>query len=137
MVDAAADGRAAEALEQLGRLIAAGEKPQGLLPQMSHSLRQLAAATRLIEAAEAAGSRLSLQSALSQAGVPPFKLATAERQLRQLGRERAKQLTAWLLAADLAVKGPNSADARARIELERLIVRLSAAMSRSRTQVAV
>jgi len=127
MVDAAADGRAAEAIQQLGRLIAAGEKPQGLLPQMSHSLRQLAAATQLIELADATGSRLSLSSALKQAGVPPFKLATAERQLRQLGRERAGKLTAWLLAADLAVKGPNSADARARIELERLIVRLSAA----------
>ncbi len=137
MVDAAADGRAAEALEQLGRLIAAGEKPQGLLPQMSHSLRQLAAATQLIETAEAAGSRLSLRSALGQAGVPPFKLATAERQLRQLGRERAKQLTAWLLAADLAIKGPNSADARARMELERLIVRLSTAHGHARTPLAV
>lgn len=126
MVDAAADGRAAVALEQLGRLIAAGEKPQGLLPQISHSLRQLAAATRLVEAAEAAGSRLSLQSALTQAGVPPFKLTTAERQLRQIGRDRARQLTAWLLAADLALKGYNSADARARLELERLIVRLAA-----------
>ena len=138
MVDAAADGRAAEAIEQLGRLIAAGEKPQGLLPQMSHSLRQLAAATRLIEAAEAAGGRLSLQSALGQAGVPPFKLATAERQLRQLGRERARELTGWLLAADLAVKGHNSADARARLELERLIVRLSTANSnRPRRPLAV
>jgi DNA polymerase-3 subunit delta len=129
MVDAAAEGRAAEALMQLGRLIAAGEKPQGLLPQISHSLRQLASATRLIEAAEANGSRISLQSALGQAGVPPFKLATAERQLRQLGRERARELSAWLLAADLAVKGHNSMDARARLELERLIVRLSSANS--------
>ena len=126
LVDAAADGRAAEAMRQLERLIAAGEKPHGLLPQISHSLRQLAAATQLIEASEAAGKRLPLQSALQQAGVPPFKLATAERQLRQIGRERAKQLTGWLLAADLAIKGHNSADARARIELERLIVRLSA-----------
>lgn len=129
MVDAAAEGRAAEALMQLGRLIAAGEKPQGLLPQISHSLRQLASATRLIEAAEANCSRISLQSALGQAGVPPFKLATAERQLRQLGRERARELSAWLLAADLAVKGHNSMDARARLELERLIVRLSSANS--------
>jgi DNA polymerase-3 subunit delta len=132
MVDAAAEGRAAAAIEQLGRLIAAGEKPHGLLPQMSHSLRQLAAATQLIEVAEAAGSRISLNSALTQAGVPPFKIATAERQLRQLGRDRARQLTAWLLAADLAIKGPNSADARARIELERLIVRLAAAANRPR-----
>jgi DNA polymerase-3 subunit delta len=125
LVDAAADGRAADALGQLHRLIAAGEKPHGLLPQMGHSLRQLASATRLIESAEAAGSRLSLRSALEQAGVPPFKLSTAERQLRQLGRQRARQLTGWLLAADLAMKGPNSADSRARLELERLIVRLS------------
>lgn len=136
MVDAAAEGRAAEALEQLGRLIAAGEKPHGLLPQMSHSLRQLAAATQAIESAEAAGSRISLHSALQQAGVPPFKLATAERQLRQLGRERAKQLTASLLAADLAIKGHNSADARARLEIERLIVRLSAANQPARRTLA-
>jgi DNA polymerase-3 subunit delta len=129
LVDAAAEGRAADALGQLHRLIAAGEKPQALLPQIGHSLRQLATATRLIESAEAAKSRLSLRSALEQAGVPPFKLATAERQLRQLGRERAKQLIAWLLAADLAMKGHNSADARARLELERLIVRLSSANS--------
>jgi DNA polymerase-3 subunit delta len=75
---------------------------------------------------------------LEQAGVPPFKLANAERQLRQLGRERARDLTGWLLAADLAVKGHNSADARARIELERLIVRLSSANStRPRPTLAV
>jgi DNA polymerase III subunit delta len=129
LVDAAAEGRAADALGQLHRLIAAGEKPQALLPQMGHSLRQLATATRLIESAEGAKSRLSLRSALEQAGAPPFKLATAERQLRQLGRGRAKQLISWLLAADLAMKGHNSADARARLELERLIVRLSSANS--------
>ena len=127
MVDAIAEGRARDALEQLHRLIAAGEKPQGLFPQMSHSLRQLAAAARLIEAAEMAGSRMTVGTALQQAGVPPFKLSSAERQLRQIGRERAKLLTGWLLAADLAMKGYNSADARARMEIERLIVRLSAA----------
>ena len=126
MIDAVADGRAAEAMRQLDRLISAGEKPHGLLPQISHSLRQLAAATRLIEAAEATGKRLPLQAALKLSGVPPFKLAAAERQLRQIGRERAKQLTSWLLAADLAIKGHNSSDDRARIEIERLFVRLSA-----------
>jgi DNA polymerase III subunit delta len=129
LVDAAADGRAADALGQLHRLIAAGEKPQGLLPQIGHTLRQLATATRLIETADASGGRLSLRSALEQAGVPAFKISMAERQLRQLGRERAKQLTGWLLAADLAMKGHNSADARARLELERLIVRLSTVAS--------
>jgi DNA polymerase-3 subunit delta len=126
MIDAAAEGRAAEALVQLGRLIASGEKPHGLLPQMASSLRRFATAAQLIEAAEAERRRLPPRDALSQAGVLPFKLTEAERQLKQIGRRRAKQLTGWLLAADLAMKGHNSSDERARLELERLIVRLAA-----------
>jgi DNA polymerase-3 subunit delta len=127
MIDAAADGHASVALAQLARLIAAGEKPHGLLPQMASSLRRFATATELIDAAEARRQRLPLRNALSQAGVPPFKLNDAERQLRQIGRARAKQMTRWLLAADLAIKSHNSGDDAARIELERLIVRLAAA----------
>jgi DNA polymerase-3 subunit delta len=125
MVDAAADGRAADALSQLDRLITSGEKPHGLLPQMASSLRRFATAVELIESANTQGRRLPTRNALSQAGVLPFKLNDAERQLRQIGRLRARRLTRWLLAADLAVKGHNSSDERARIELERLIVRLS------------
>jgi hypothetical protein len=111
-------------------VIASGEKPHGLLPQMASSLRRFATATTLIEAAEADGRRLPVREALAQAGVPPFKLNEAERQMRQIARPRAKLLTQWLLAADLAMKGHNSSDERARIELERLIVRLTAAGSR-------
>ena len=125
MIDAVADGRAADALAQLDRLIAAGEKPHGVLPQMASSLRRFATAAQLIEVAEVEKRRLPLREALSQAGVLPFKLNDAERQLRQIGRPRAKLLTRWLLAADLAIKGHNSSDERARIELERLIVRLA------------
>jgi DNA polymerase-3 subunit delta len=124
MVDAAADGRASEALAQLDRLIASGEKPHGLLPQMASSLRKFATALNLINVAAIEGRRLPPREALAQAGVPPFKLSDAERQLRQLGRRRAAALTEWLLAADLALKSYNSADDRARTELERLIVRL-------------
>jgi len=126
MIDAAADGRAAVAIAQLDRLIASGEKPHGLLPQMAATLRRFATAMQLIEAADADDRRLPLRNALVQAGVLPFKLAEAERQLRQIGRQRAKQLTRWLLAADLTMKSYNSADSAARIELERIIVRLSA-----------
>lgn len=127
MIDLAADGRATEALLQLDRLMLAGEKPHGVLPQLASTLRRFGTAVQLIEAAEADGRRLGLRDALSQAGVIPFKLAAAEHQLRQIGRSRAKQLTRWLLAADLAMKGHNSADDRARVELERLIVRLASA----------
>jgi DNA polymerase-3 subunit delta len=127
MVDAAADGKTAEALEQLDRLITSGEKPFGLLPQMASSLKRFATAVELIETAEADGRRLPPRDALSQAGVLPFKLTDAERQLRQIGRKRARSLTEWLLAADLAIKSHNSSDERARIEIERLIIRLGAA----------
>jgi DNA polymerase-3 subunit delta len=127
MIDAAADGRAAEALAQLDRLVASGEKPFALLPQMASSLRRFPTAVQLIEAAEKNRQRLPPREALAQAGVIPFKLGDAERQLRQIGRQRAKQLTQWLLAADLAMKGYNSSDERARMEIERLIIRLSTA----------
>src|SRR4051794_10357768 len=126
MIDAAADGRAADALAQLDRLITSGEKPFGLLPMMASSLRRFPTAVQLIEAAEQNRQRLPARDALAQAGVIPFKLGDAERQLRQIGRQRAKQLTHWLLAADLAMKGHNSSDERARMEIERLIIRLAA-----------
>jgi DNA polymerase-3 subunit delta len=129
MVDAIAAGNAGTALEQLQRLLAAGEQPIGLLAQMAGTLRRFANATQLVELAEREGRRTSLSAALGQAGVRPFKLGEAERQLRQIGRTRAKQLHDWLLAADLAMKGHNSSPARARIELERLIVLLSTAVS--------
>jgi DNA polymerase-3 subunit delta len=123
MIDAAADGRTAFALAQLDRLISAGEKPHGLLPQLASSFRRFAMAAQLVESAEVDRRRLPLRDALAQAGVLPFKLSDAERQLRQIGRQRAKQITRWLLAVDLAMKGHNSSDDRARTELERLIVR--------------
>jgi DNA polymerase-3 subunit delta len=124
MIDAAADGNAASALRQLDRLIASGEKPHALFPQMASSLRRFATAVELIDAADADRRRVLPRDALARSGVLPFKLRDAERQLRQIGRERARQILSWLLAVDLAIKGHNSADDRARIELERLIVRL-------------
>jgi hypothetical protein len=55
----------------------------------------------------------------------PFKLGDAERQLRQLGRPRVRQLYRWLLDADLQLKGYNSGKEPARRVLETLLVRLS------------
>ena len=125
MIDATADGRADDALLQLDRLIASGEEPHALLPQMASTLRRFAAAVRLYEDAERNRRRLSLKGALEQAGIPKFKLNSAEGQLRQIGRDRASQLFQWLLAADLELKGYNSTKERARRVIETLIVRLS------------
>lgn len=125
LIDAAADGRAADALSQLDRLLLAGEQPIGVLAQLGSTLRKFSAAAAHVEAAERSGGRPSLSAALKSAGFAPFKLGDAERQLRQIGRARASQLADWVLEADLAMKGHNSAPARARTELERLLLRLS------------
>lgn len=125
MIDAAAEGRADDALAQLDRLISAGEEPHALLPQMASTLRRFATAAGVIEQAEQRKQRVSLQAALKESGFPPFKLAAAEQQLRQIGRPRARQLHRWLLASDLALKGHNSPKDRARREIETLIARLS------------
>lgn len=125
MIDAAAEGRADDALQQLDRLLAAGEEPHALLPQMASTFRKFAAAARVFEQAERVGRKVSIRSALEKTGMPPFKLGDAEKQLKQIGRDRAKQLYRWLLAADLELKGYNSTKDRARRVLETLIIRLS------------
>jgi len=124
MLDLALDGNVTEALRQIDRLLASpGEAPIGVLAQISAALRRLAAATRLILQAEAAGRRTSVGAALQQAGVK-FALDKAEHQLRRLGRQRGSQLYRWLLAADLDLKGDSQMPPR--LILERLIVRLAA-----------
>ena len=125
MIDAVVEGRAADAIQQLDRLLLAGEQPIGVLAQLGSTLGKFATAAAAIEQGEAAGKRVSLSAALADAGVIRFKIADAERQLRQLGRVRARELAKWRLETDLALKSHNSPPPKARIELERLIVRLS------------
>ena len=124
MLDLALDGNVTEALRQIDRLLANNEAPIGLLAQISASLRRLAAATRLILQAEAAGRRIGIVPALQQAGVKPFVLKKAEAQLKRLTRRRGSQLYRWLLEADLDLKGDSQMPPR--LILERLIVRLAA-----------
>jgi DNA polymerase III subunit delta len=124
MLDAALDGKTAEALTQLDRLILAGEHPVAILAQISASLRRLAAATRVILAAEASGRRVAVRDALAHAGVKGFVLEKSERQLRRLGRHRGGRLYRWLLEADMHLKGDSSLPPRT--VLERLLVQISA-----------
>ena len=128
MIDAAADGNAVEALQQLDHALGSGEHPQALFGQISWSLRRFAVATRFYQMAERRGQRVSLRDALQQGGFRPWPadaLTNAERQLKQLGRDRAGQILKWLLEADLAMKGSHSAPDRARWVLERLFLRLA------------
>jgi DNA polymerase-3 subunit delta len=132
MLDAALDGNVPEALGQLDRLLLAGEAPIAVLGQISASLRRLAAATRLVLRAEAAGRRPALGAALERAGVKRFVLEKTQRQLRQLGRHRGARLYRVLLQADLDLKGASALPPR--LVLERLIVWLSAKQLRAEAQ---
>ena len=123
MLDAALDGKVPEAMRQLELLLGAGEQSIGVLGQISYSLRQMAAATRLIVQREATGRRIPVAQALQEVGVRSFAVRRVEPRLRRLGRRRAEQLYRWLLEADLDLKGGSSAPPR--LVLERLIVRLS------------
>jgi DNA polymerase-3 subunit delta len=123
MLDLAAAGDAKAALEQLDRLLTAGEHPIAILAQISATLRRFAAATRYVQQAERSGRRPNLREALELAGFKSFVLGKSEQQLKKIGRQRAAALYRTLLDADLALKGQSSAPARARLVLERLLVR--------------
>lgn len=127
MIDAALSGQSGEALMQLDRLLSGGEHPLAVLGPLGWSLRQMAAAVAIVEQAETQGRKLPLRTALEQAGVKPFAMGKVEKQLLRLGRKRGAQLLRWLLEADLAMKGASSSSHRARLVLEELICRLSAA----------
>ena len=125
MLDAACDGNCADALKQLERLIYAGEHPIAILGQVAFPLRKFALAASIYRFGEQDQKKISLSAALERAGVARYFLAESERRLKRLGRERAVALHRWLLEADLAMKGESSRADRARIVLERLIVRIA------------
>jgi DNA polymerase-3 subunit delta len=115
--DAIANGRVGEAQTILDRLFDQGEEPLRLLGAFSSQLRPVAQAHRLSQ------QGMPLTMALEQAGVLPFRMKSAEQQLRHLGSRRAERLFDWLLEADLGLKG--SSQLPPRTLLERFIVQLA------------
>ncbi len=124
---AMASGNAAEAIEQLDRLMSGGERVIALLPQLAFTLRQLGTATARIEFDQAHGQPVRLPEALAAAGVRPYGIAEAKSQLQSLTRVRAKRILPWLLDADLRLKGTHSTAGPDRLLLERLVFEMSAA----------
>jgi len=127
VIEAALSGDAPEALRQLDRLLQSGEQPAALFGPISWSLRRFAAATRVYQRAERHGRPMRVPEALARAGFftwQPDTMQAAERQLKQLGRERAAQLNRWLLETDLALKGTHSSPDMARLALEHLVLRM-------------
>ena len=118
IADAVADGRVAEALEQLQHVFASGEHPMAVVPQISWSLRRFGNAAELIMQGQRTGRKLSLQAAISQCGFWGRDVQLAEGRLRRIGSERATQILDWLLELDLKTKGTHSTTSRAIFALE-------------------
>jgi DNA polymerase-3 subunit delta len=136
MIDAMVEGRSAEAIKQLDKLLAAGEEPIPILAQVAYTLRKFATASRLVEQAEAAGKRPYFPQIMAEAGFWPSIVDRGTQQLKSIGRGRAVMLSTWLLEMDMAMKGHNSDPQGGRLELERLIARLSPAAAPKRPTAA-
>lgn len=123
LIDAALEGNAAQALDQLDRLLHAGQDVFGVLAPLAFVLRRMAAATEVFLYQWQQGGRPDLQAALTQAGEKRFVLQARAAQLRQIGRHRGRELMAWAAEADAALKGYSQLPPR--LVLERLLVRLA------------
>lgn len=119
--DLIGQGKVAEALSFLQRLLDQGEDPMRLLGAFSLQLRRLAQAARL----NAQG--VALPESMNRAGFPGFPSArqSAEAQMRHLGRRRLDLLYDWLLETDFGMKGGSQLPPTTL--LERLVVRLARA----------
>lgn len=127
LMDAIAEQKAADALQQLSRLLVGGEQPQMISGALAWWFRRFAVATQHVEWQERQGKKANLEEALLASGFrkfPPESFQAAQMQLRRLGRSRAQRLFRDLLAVDLKLKGSHAAPDRARRVLETLIVEL-------------
>ncbi len=119
ILDAIGEGKPAEALAVLGQLLEEGEEPLAILGPLTYQLRKLATVGRVLAQGQ------SLGPAMDKAGVPswPKARASAERQVRHLGRRRLEQIPEWLVEINLGLKGGNPLPPR--LQIERLIVKLA------------
>ncbi len=116
-IEAATTGHPREALEDVDRLMAAGEHPVGLLAAISASLRKVHHAGRLRIA------RIELREACRVAGIPPFAAEKTGAQHAHLGPRRVDDLPDTLLKADLDLKGGSPLPPR--FVIEKLFVDLA------------
>ena len=125
IADAIADGRIADALDQLQHVFAAGEAPAAVVPQISWSLRRFGTAANLLLQAKRTGNNMPAKSAIGASGFWGRDIQLAEQRLRRMGLRRASSLLDWLLELDLKIKGSHSSPTRAIFALEELCLRLA------------
>lgn len=117
MLDAVRDGKLAEALHLLDKLMFSGEHPLKLLGGVNYQFRPLGQVT------EATRQGQSLSHAISGAGVRPQAAEGMAAYLKRIGRPRAEQMLTWLLTADRELKGGSHLPDR--LIMERLLAQLS------------
>lgn len=125
LADSIADGKIHSALQEIDKLVMAGQTMFGILAQLSWSLRRFGLAARIIEQMERTGQRPSLPKALEQAGFRTYELGKAEGRLRRIGRNRARELVSWLLELELQLKGSHSHEERGRLAIETFLLKLA------------
>lgn len=123
LVEVALEGKTAEALRQLDKLLNAGEVPIALLAQMAYTVRKLSAATQLFAEADPKLPKLTIGGALDKVGIKPFLKAKTTEQLKNLGSKRGLKLSKLLLQTDIDLKGGSKAAPRH--VLEQFIVQIS------------
>ena len=129
-IDAATEGDADQALLHLDRLLQSGEHPLALFGQIAWSLKRYALVLEIMQRSQRTGNSIRMIDAIKQAGFRAWggEIEKAEQRLKQLGRNRVAKILEWLVEIDLSLKGSHSADHRARLALENLIVKMSRQM---------
>lgn len=126
-IGAAVDGEAGKSLELLDQLLKSGEHPLALFGQLSWSLRRYATATEHVLRQVRDGKRPDMGSAISAAGFKPWggEVDMAHDRLKQLGRDRAAKILDWIVETDFSLKRSHSQEARGKVALEKLFVRMA------------
>ena len=116
--DLIGQGQVGPALRVVQRLLEQGEEPMRLIGAFASQLRKVAQAARLVTA-----NKMSIPMALTNAGVVPFGMKTAEAQLRHFGRKRAAKLFDNLLGLQLDIRGNSPLPSS--MLLERFVIQLA------------
>lgn len=120
---AIADGKIAEAIDGVDKLIMAGQTVVGIAAQLSWSLRRYGVAAAWFNQQKGYGVQgVTLPDALSRAGFR-YEHAKEEKRLKTIGWNRAKELLTWLVELEKELKGNHSQEDLARLALENFIFR--------------
>lgn len=124
IADAVVDGHTARALELIDQLFESGQEAFGVFAQLAWSLRRYGQVFEHRRRALRKNPKAPLDTSLMEAGFRKHELGDASRRYRRIGPIRLAQISQHLLDADLAMKRTHSHEARARLVLEDLILRL-------------